>query len=94
MDHLITEHKNPVYLENLYRLTPKPAFLKQDVNWDASTLEDLECSYCGEFNSKDLYEDASTFIYVNPKGYLIIGNDNGINKINIMFCPMCGKLLK
>lgn len=94
MDDLIMKHKNPVYLENLYKLTPQPAFLKHDINWDTPISEDLKCPYCCELNNKNFYENANVFIYISPKGYLIISDSDGIDKISIMFCPMCGRQLK
>jgi len=94
MDNLTMEHKEiPVYAKNLYKWTPKPTILKQDVCWDIPVLEDLECPYCSEFGN-DLYEDDEMFIYVDPEGYLRFGTPDGIGKIEIQFCPMCGRPLK
>lgn len=92
MDHPILEHKEiPVYAKNLYKWTPEPSVLKQDINWDASTIENLECPYCHEENPIDIINDEEIFIYVDSKGYLRFGESHGIGKVKILFCPMCGK---
>ena len=93
-DRLITELKEtPVYVKNIYAWTPKPTVLKEDICGDILILEDSDCSYCSEFGV-DLYEDDDIFIYVDPKGYLIMGDHEKIRKIEIQVCPMCGRQLK
>lgn len=95
MDHLTLEHKEiPVYAKNLYKWIPKPSVLKQDVHWDIPISEELDCPYCGNKDSIDLYYNKHIFIYVDPKGYLRFGTSNGVGKTEIKFCPMCGKSLK
>ena len=94
VDNLIMNHKEiPVYVKNLYKWTSEPSVLKQDICWDISILKDSKCPYCDDFGD-DLYEDKDIFIYVDPKGYLIIGDSERMRKIKIVFCPMCGKQLK
>ena len=94
MDHLTLERKEiPVYVENLYKWTPKPAILKRDICWDIPVLEELDCPYCGNKDGVDLYYDKDIFIYVDPKGYLRFGTPDGVGKTEIQFCPMCGRQL-
>lgn len=95
MDNLIMERKEiPIYIKNLYKWIPEPSILKEDVHWDIPTLESLECPYCSNKDSIDLYYDEDIFIYVDPKGYLRFGTSDGVGRIEIQFCPMCGKSLK
>lgn len=94
MDRLTGEFKNiPIYAENLYKWTPEPSILKQDVDWDAPTLEDLECPYCREENAQDIFYNGNIFIYIDPTGYLRYGNLDGVGAFDIAFCPMCGRQL-
>jgi len=94
MGRLTLERKEiPIYTRNLYKWTPEPSVLKRDICWDIPVLEELDCPYCSEFGD-DLYEDDDIFVYVDPEGYLIIGNHEGMCKIEIQFCPMCGKSFK
>jgi len=95
MDHLTLERKEiPVYVKNLYKWTPEPTVLKQDICWDIPVLEDLDCSYCNDRDGDDLFFENDVFIYVDPEGYLRFGTPDGVGKTEIRFCPMCGKSLK
>ena len=103
MDRLILEHKNiPVYAENLYKWTPEPTVLKQDICWDNLITEDLKCPYCeNDDKPKKIILDSSNSywdiveIYIS-RGFLFIQSDHydffDCKKIN--FCPMCGRQLK
>lgn len=96
MDHLILERKEaPVYTQDLYKWTwtPQPTILKQDIKWKIPIAEKVECPYCREDNAIDIINDEEIFIYVDPEGYLRFGESHGIGKVDIQFCPMCGKRL-
>lgn len=94
-DRLIMEPKEiPVYMKNLYKVTPYPSVLTQDIEWDIPVFEDIDCPYCREENPQDLFYDGNIFIYVDPCGYLRFGCPDGANVIDIMFCPMCGRQFK
>ena len=94
-DLLIGEHKDvPIYAKNLYKWTPEPSILKQDVCWDAPTLEELDCPYCNDRDGDDLFSDDDIFIYVDPEEECLrFGTSDGVGKIKIRFCPMCGRSL-
>lgn len=95
MDRLTLEHnKTPVYLQNLYKWTPEPSILKEDICWDIPILEGLDCPYCSDKDGVDLYYDGDVFIYVDPEGYLRFGTPDGVGRTEIQFCPMCGKSLR
>ena len=94
MDSLTMERKNiPIYVKNLYKWTPEPSILKQDVEWDKLTLKDTGCLYCREEDAQDIFYNGEIFIYVDPAGYLRYGNSDGVGSIEIAFCPMCGREL-
>ncbi len=93
MDRLIGEHRDvPVYAENLYKWTPEPSVLKHDANWDAPTLEDLECPYCGPLPQKDIIQCGSGIVCIQNNKLMVITSD-GYMDPTIIFCPMCGRQL-
>ena len=86
MDNLTMERKEiPVYVKNLYKWTPEPTVLKQDICWDIPVLEDLDCSYCNDRDGDDLFFENDVFIYVDPEGYLRFGTPDGVGKTEIRF---------
>ena len=95
MDNLIMERREiPIYMKNLYKWIPEPTTLKQDIRWDTQVLEELDCPYCGDKDGIDLYHNEDVFIYVDPEGCLRFGTSDGVGKIEIQFCPMCGRKFK
>lgn len=98
MDRLTGEHKDiPTYVENLYKWTPEPSILKQDVCWDALTLEDLKCPYCNDETGDCLIDSSSILCYVfGNRLWIELLKPHDLDAVfsDINYCPMCGRSLK
>ena len=98
MDRPTLEHKNiPVYAENLYKWTPEPTVLKQDICWDIPILEELDCPYCKGETGDCIIDDSSIIAYVSGNHLwveLFEPHNLDIAFSNINYCPMCGRQLK
>ena len=99
-DLLTGEHKDvPIYVKNLYKWTPEPSVLKQDVCWDIPVLEELDCPYCENYDNPKRILDNDDWdmieIYIS-RGVLFVqsGDYDFFDCKKINYCPMCGRPLK
>ena len=97
MGRLIGEHKNvPIYTKNFYKWTPEPSILKQDICWDASALEDLECPYCNDETGDYIIDNSSIISYISKNHLWIeLFEPHNLTIVfgNINYCPICGRKL-
>ena len=99
MDRFIgEEYKNiPVYAKNLYKWTPEPSVLKNDVCWDAPVIEDVGCFYCCDETGDCIIDNSPILVYIFKNRLwveLFEPHDLDVVFTDINYCPICGRSLK